>query len=56
LPLQIDGDFLSLFLCSFDAPNLGTMQQVSHPNQSATHPMFRSNGQPRSNQFDQCRD
>jgi hypothetical protein len=28
LPLQVHivGDFLSLFLCSFDPPNLGTMQ------------------------------
>jgi hypothetical protein len=33
LPLQVHivGDFLSLFLYSFDPPNLGTMQQVSHP-------------------------
>jgi hypothetical protein len=58
LPLQVHivGDFLSLFLCSFDPLNLGIMQQISHPNQSATPSMFRSNGQPRSNPLDQCRD
>jgi hypothetical protein len=46
----------SIFLCSFDPPNLGTMQQVSCPNQSAAHPMPRPNGQSRSNRFDRCRD
>ena len=58
LPLQVHiiSDFLFLFPCPFDLQNLGIMQQVSHPNRSATYPMCRSNGQPRSNQFDQRRD
>jgi hypothetical protein len=56
LPLQVHtvGNF-PLFLCSFDPPHLGTMQQVSYSNRSATLPMPRSNGRPRSNWFDQCR-
>ena len=51
LPLQVHivGDFLFVFLCPFDLPNLGTMQQVSYPNRSATHPVLGPDGQSRSN-------
>jgi hypothetical protein len=41
------------FSYSFDPPNLGTTQQIGYSNRSTALPMPRSNGQPRSNRFNQ---
>jgi hypothetical protein len=48
LQVHTVGNFSSFF-CSFDPPNLGTMQQASYSNRSAALSMPRPNGQPRSN-------